>query len=686
MVFRNREGDRKVSGERDASLSGLSTGSRVSLPYRPELDGLRAIAVLSVVLYHVSPDWLPGGFLGVDIFFVISGFLIGGIVLAAVDDGSFTFREFYWRRFRRLAPALILVLSATALVAIAIYSTNDLARFGSYLVAAVFGVSNMRFIFDPPYEVVEAGINPLLHTWSLGVEEQFYLLMPLLLWVITGRRRPRLLISALLVLFTASFVLSLVIPSVFSNQVNFFGLPSRAWELVAGVALAAFRPTGFTKISERGQNLLSLVGIGIIAYSLLFLDHLSKGPNHWTLLPVAGSLLVIGATRGLVPRTLGHKIPVFIGLVSYPFYLWHFPVLAYWETLSGNSSHLPRLILAGLAFLLASLTFWLLEKPIRFLLPARRWVPAIATMTAVTTTIGALSMTAGGLPFRFSSMPEVVYPRSEDGPRDWVVGGNRGRVILVGDSQMRTLTGSFIEAARVQGFQFSSYTEVGCQLLIGLEKASKTDGQVEPGCDALTQQARLDWINSHGPATVVLGGRLPLILSGDRFDNLEGGYEGNYSDYFRVPGTEGYDAQISSEQIVASYRETVKLLLENGHQVVLVYPIPEVGWHVPNMLARKTLLNGFDWPLPEGLTTSYQVFKERAASSYALLDSLSSQSLVRVYPEVLFCNQELPGRCSTHSDEEIFYADEHHPSLAGARMITRHVLAEIFASSLLDDR
>jgi peptidoglycan/LPS O-acetylase OafA/YrhL len=651
--------------------------SRLGLPYRPELDGLRAIAVLSVVVYHVSPEWLPGGFLGVDIFFVISGFLIGGIVLNSIGEGSFTFRDFYWRRFRRLAPALFLVLGVTALIATAFYSSNELARFGSYLIAAVFGVSNMRFIFDPPYEVVEAGINPLLHTWSLGVEEQFYLLMPLLLWLVTGRKRPRVLFPLLVVLFIASFILSLVIPGLISNQANFFGLPSRAWELVAGVALAAVRPRGFTKISERGQDFVSLIGIGAIGCSLIFLDVLSTGPSQWTLLPVAGSLLVIGATRGVVARTLSRRIPVFVGLVSYPFYLWHFPALAFGEILFGPLPPEYNLALAGFAFLLATGTYLWIEKPIRFWLPPRRWVPSMAALVSLTTVAAIFFMTAGGLPFRFSGMPAVVYPKSDDGPRDWVTEGSGRTVILVGDSQMRTLTGSLIEEARAEGFRFSSYTEVGCQLLIGLEKADKITGQTEPGCDADVQAKRLEWINSHGPSVIILGGRLPLILHGDRFDNLEGGYEGDYSDYFRLPETAEYDSERSSQEITESYRQTVQLLLEHGHHVVLVYPIPEAGWHVPNMLARRTLLNGLKWPIPDKLTTSYEVFLDRTATAYALLDSFKEEAVIRVYPELLFCNVVEAGRCSTHSDDEIYYADEHHPSLAGAQVIVRQILSEL---------
>ena len=247
---------------------------------------------------------------------------------------------------------------------------------------------------------------------------------------------------------------------------------------------------------------------------------------------------------------------------------------------------------------------------------------------------------------------------------------------------MRTLTGSFIKQARAEGFRFSSYTEVGCQLLIGLEKADKISGQTEPGCDANVQTQRLEWINSHGPSTVVLGGRLPLILHGDRFDNREGGYEGDYSDYFRLPGTAEYDAERLSREITESYRQTVQLLLEHGHQVVLVYPIPEVGWHVPNMLARRTLLNGLNWPIPDPLTTSYAVFLERTASSYALLDSFKGEAIIRVYPEALFCNVEETGRCSAHSDDEIFYADEHHPSLAGAQIIVGQIILELSINSL----
>lgn len=651
-----------------------STQFPPQLHYRPAIDGLRAIAVIAVVVYHISPSWLPGGFLGVDVFFVISGFLIGSLLLQGIQAGTFSFREFYWRRFRRLAPALIIVLAATGLVALVVYSPNELTRISGYLLAAVFGVSNIRFTFENPYDAVEAGQNPLLHTWSLGVEEQFYLIIPLVLVVLGGWAHRRRLIGILVLAFVASFALVFVVPTLFSEQANFFLLPTRAWELLAGVILAAMRPAGFRLTHRTTGAAVSGLGLLMIGFSLVFLGSLSSGPGLWSVVPVVGTVLVIGAgDENPVSQALALRSVVAIGLISYPLYLWHFPLFAYWELLGGQ--HLSQKVaLGGVAVVLAAATYQFIEKPIRRKGSTTKWVPAVFTGVIATATVASASMITAGLPMRVANMPVVDDAKRDNGAVVWTEGGIGEPVLLVGDSHMRNLIGPFASWAEDNNRTFASFTYPGCQLLLGIEKADRQSLEPDSRCSVERQQERFDWVNSFGPSTVVLGGRLPLVLSGERFNNQEGGNEGTYSEYFRLPG-ENSDIDRSADLVAQSYENTVTALLNAGHQVVLVYPIPEVGWHVPDELFRRTLLSGFTWPPTTPVTTSAQVFTERSGPAFDLLDSLSGPGITRVYPHELFCETDIPGRCTTHSIAEIYYEDKHHPSLQGARkivaMITR---------------
>lgn len=661
-----------------ASLENVPPRSVPGSSYSPTIDGLRAVAVVAVLIFHISPSWLPGGFLGVDIFFVISGYLIGRIVLGEIGRGEFRFRTFLFRRFRRLAPSFILVLVATSVIGFFVYSPTELQKLGENLIAAVLGVSNVFFILQGPYELVEAGSNPLLHTWSLGVEEQFYLVFPAIMWLIfrlNFQARATVFIASAIVV---SFSFALLAPGLLNEAVNFFSLPSRAWELGVGVLAAHLAPLGLTKSGRKLNSLLSILGLMGIGFSLWFLGSLSSGPSFLTIIPIVSTVAVIlAAESSVVAGVLASRVMRFIGLISYPLYLWHFPLFSYWELLFPIDSYLGKLALAPVTVLLAAATYFWLEKPIRSALPTRAWMAPVSAAVGTTMIFGVVASLSGGFPFRVANMPKVEVTRMADGPADWVTENQGESILLLGDSQMRTLIPELQTLSKANERNFGSFTEVGCQFLIGVEKARKMDGSVDSRCSADKQQERLDWINSHGPSTVILGGRLPLILSGDRFNNQEGGYEGDFADYIREPGVTEFDLDRSNRDIFLAYEMTVTTLIEAGHTVVLVYPIPEAGWHVPDTLARKMVLSGFKWPLDEPLTTSYDVYRDRVASSFQLLDSLGESRILRVYPHELWCDSSVANRCVTHSESEIYYSDEHHPSDAGAAHIARLIWGKI---------
>lgn len=337
------------------------------MQYRPEIDGLRSVAVLPVILSHAGFKIFHGGFVGVDVFFVISGFLITSILLAETSQGRFSLLTFYERRARRILPALFVVMAACLPVAYWGMLPNEFKNFGQSLVATSLFANNVLLMVTSGYWSLASEFKPLLHTWSLGVEEQFYILFPLLL-MLCRRWRP----AALMALFALLALCSLVAAEWGSRawpNAAFYLLPTRAWELLMGsmaAALPLLRPQPVLSAGLRQG--LSLAGLAMIVVSVLTFDESVPSPSLLILLPTLGAVLIIVcATPGTwVQRLLASKVPVTIGLISYSAYLWHQPLFAFARILEAEAPT-PSLMLAlsVLSLLLAYLSWRFIEAPFR---------------------------------------------------------------------------------------------------------------------------------------------------------------------------------------------------------------------------------------------------------------------------------------------------------------------------------
>ena len=334
--------------------------------YRPDIDGLRAIAVLAVVVFHAWPTVLPGGFVGVDVFFVISGFLITGIIQGGLADGSFRFSRFYARRIKRIFPALLVVLVACYAAGWFLLFADDYQRLSRHIVAAVAFVSNFLLRSESGYFDAAADLKPLQHLWSLGIEEQFYLVWPCLL-VAASRTRVKLL-HLTLVLLGASFLFNVY--SVRTDLVSTFYSPfTRIWELLIGAALAAWNHGRWRWPVGRFGDAVSVAGFAMIGAAAVLLDGTRLFPGLWALLPSVGALLLIAAgPRAWFNRAvLSRPALVAVGLISYPLYLWHWPLLSFARIASGETpSVMVRVAAVAASLVLARLTFEVIEKPVRF--------------------------------------------------------------------------------------------------------------------------------------------------------------------------------------------------------------------------------------------------------------------------------------------------------------------------------
>lgn len=352
-----------------------------TIQYRHEIDGLRAVAILPVLLFHLGLTWLPGGYLGVDVFFVISGFLITTILLRESDAGSFSFKKFWIRRVRRILPALLVVTGATLVAAWILVFPSDRPAIGRQALATLFSVANFFFWRHAnDYWGPQAEDSPFLHAWSLAVEEQFYVLYPFIVYA-AQRWAPRWLVASLVMIAAASLGLFLIGIHV-RPSATFYLLPTRAWELAIGGLVAALSriPQPQDNAVAPGYGWAAAAGLFGILASYIFVSQLSG----WTVVPVLGAALVIGcATRGKVNQLLSHPALVFIGRISYSLYLWHWPVIVLSRQLPQEVSTVAVVLLTGL-FAVAS--YYMIEEPFR---RRQRVIPLIAGAFVIASSVAA---------------------------------------------------------------------------------------------------------------------------------------------------------------------------------------------------------------------------------------------------------------------------------------------------------
>ena len=646
--------------------------------YRTDIDGLRALAVLSVLVYHVNPQLLSGGFLGVDIFFVISGYLISLIIFRELARGEFSFAHFYARRIRRLFPALIAVfLTCLVLGGYALFA-EEYQRLGWHALAAISFLLNFLLMREAGYFDVVSDAKPLLHLWSLSVEEQFYFVWPMLLVLAA---RVRLKAGILLgTVVASSFLFALHLGQIRLDALYFHPL-ARFWELWFGAGLAYAHhcfdvnmlPARMDRVWIR--HLLSLAGLAAICVAMVTFDSKTPHPGVPALLPLLGAVALIACGPvAMGNRLLAFKPLAWVGLISYPLYLWHWPVLSYLRIMeSGAPSQLMLWIGAGAAMLLAWGTYQFVERPIRRA-PKVRAVMTVLTSGMALLFVGAgVVWQTGGLPgrdsVRYAAEASALMKREpakdepcrsgfaqNEAPVYCRLNAAQDRLVaVVGDSHAHALYPGVAKQAAARGYGAMLLANSGCPPLSGTtwgrneaEKKACAAG-IEKILDAIGGDSRI--------VAVVLATRGPQYIDGTGFGPVEANY--NY------PPLAAWGAGMADDDPAVVFERglgnTVQRLERKKVPLVYLLQVPELGVPAYNCIDRPlTVMGRHPGCVVERSVyeNRMRVYRQRVARVAAHTPALSV-----VDPLPVFCDDV---QCAGVRDGRLLYADDNHVSLVGA--------------------
>lgn len=652
--------------------------------YRRDIDGLRALAILPVVLYHAGFSIFSGGFVGVDVFFVISGFLITSIIVNEIKANRFSLINFYERRIRRIFPALFTVFATCTVIAALIFLPQDFKDFSQSLAAATLFASNLLFFKETGYFAGAAELKPLLHTWSLAVEEQFYIGFPILLLLIhkfTKNRYALILWPLTLLSLAAGIYLA------FNHQAAAFYLPiGRAWELFIG-GLLALGLVPSVKSKSVNTTLFS-VGVASILVSIFTFSENTVFPGYAALLPCLGAALIIYSGREAVSAVacvLENPLAVYIGKISYSLYLWHWPLFAFYKYYYMQPADIISAgALIAASFILAIISYHVIEQPFRRKAILRStlslYIVAALGMGGFIA-LGALGHITKGLPQR---LPENVAEMSGKAYEDAVlalpdrhkclgsVEKNKGMVeqvkagelcslgeasvsasyILWGDSHAEAIRKGFIDLSNQYGIKgvFAGYT--GCPPAEGLKRYDVPANQ----CDQFSA-ATLGYILAEKIPHVVMYARWPLYIESTMYGNETG------KPPFFARGTSTQNAELLEEKM----RQTIEVLQTNGIKVSLIAGTPEIGDDVSNMMAKSALYKRGD-DLNMLLAPTIAEYEARQKSSNAFLQMLSNEYDLKIYwPHQELCDEKY---CPVLDREgRPLYRDDDHLSLYGAEKL-----------------
>ncbi len=659
----------------------------MKINYRPEIDGLRAIAVGLVILYHAKififdQNFFKGGFIGVDIFFVISGYLITSIILKEyISTGVISLGFFYERRIRRILPVLLVVMIVSFQFAWMYLLPESFIEYSKSILYSIGFSSNFFFHYSGrEYGAPSALYIPFLHTWSLSIEEQFYIIFPITLLILC-RYFKKYLIHILFFVFFISFGLSEWTSRNYPST-SFYFPHTRIWELLAGSILAFFEITnGHRNRSYILNKTLPIVGLTLIFGSVLLYSDEIAHPSIYTLLPITGVCLIIwfSSEDEIITKILSTKLFVGIGLISYSLYLWHYPIFAFLRiTELALENTLVKILIIPFIFILSIASYYFVEKPFRnkknnF----RKLLIFLAGLIILLISINFYVIYNDGIKKRIPIIFQNDLIKAVD-KKDFYQRENSQKIVLIGDSHASVLLHNLNEEIKNKNlslFRFEPFMYLKDFNRVNRETNSIGKLSVEEIDDFLTKNSDL---------IVILHYRWTLKILEMHFDNEEGYREEGksnliYKDYLEPINVKNSSQQQRQKYIADEIISRINFIINNGHRLIIVYPVPEMGFNVPRLLNSKFIKNRtysseFSVPILSG---SYEVFKKRNKTTFEILDNVKSPNIYRVYPHKFFCNLQIKDRCVANDKENIFYHDDDHLSLQGSKYVIDEIMKKI---------
>ena len=654
------------------------------MKYRRDIDGLRCLAIVPVVLCHAGADYFSGGFIGVDIFFVISGFLITSIIRQEIQQNTFTIAGFYERRCRRILPALIAVLLASFVVGYFVMLPGQYADFGRSAIAALLFVSNGFFWRQTGYFAPVAEWMPLLNTWSLAVEEQYYILFPIFMLVARRWLIPRQLI-AIGVVFAASLLIS-IYGAYYKPSAAFYLTPFRAWELLLGV-LIAYWPSPMLR-QRWLREVASSAGLLMLLVPIAVYDTRTHFPGLAAVVPCFGTgiLLVTGKTGpSVVKSVLENRVLVFVGLISYSLYLWHWPLFVFTRLRFAQTELSPGLATLGtlLSVFFAVVSWRFIERPFRRreAFDRARIFRYSAVSVLFSLSISGAVYFSGGIPGRV--VPEALAfegaskdidplrqrcPSRVNDPSCRFAGQDSAPVsfALWGDSHGAAFRPALEEAMKGSGRRGILIWLGGCPPLIGAEKIGDPDFEE---CRVFREQT-IDFLTDPDSSieTVFLSARWLAAATG-----ILAEVGGSYVHLIKDDQSEDLGPEENRRVFARTLKRTIDKLRAAHKDVVLVGGIPEVGWDVPTLLALSAQHQvGLPQSISRSETEKKYDFVDRAFTDMAQRDGVA---FVPVWG--LLC----PEHCLIAAENRALYSDDDHLSLFGAKRFLGPALKQRFESS-----
>jgi peptidoglycan/LPS O-acetylase OafA/YrhL len=657
--------------------------------YRADIDGLRALAVLAVIAFHAFPEWVSGGFIGVDVFFVISGFLITTLIQDSLQQQSFSFRAFYASRVRRLFPALVIVLLACQVFGWFALLANEYKALGKHIAASTAFIPNFIFWSESGYFDYAADAKPLLQLWSLGIEEQFYLFWPIVIWL--GLKYRVSVFKVGVAIFLGSLVLNLMMIEE-APSAAFFSPLTRMWELLSGCLLAylvSSKPPAFEAFNAKLGSIklirhaISLLGLVLLLLGAILFDQDMLYPGVWALVPVLGTCFIIftGNQSWINTSVLSNRFLVWIGLISFPLYLWHWPLLSFARIMEGSKPDWQiRAVLFALSFVLAILTYYFIERPIRFGRNLRFKTYVLIMVMSLLSALGLATYSQDGFKSRTTDkaieaqLTDLKFdiPDSEgwycqdmnhDSPRCHSTGPNPS-VVVIGDSHALTIYSGLRERFKAKGQDIGLYgASDGCPPLLNV--VIQDQGGDFRNCLKKGTQAVQRVIADAAIKEVILTSRGPMYTTAKGFGDVELEQFGSWVLHF-----DGEDKGVrSNEEVFAlGLTKTLDALLAAGKKLTFLHDVPELGFDIRSCFAFRPMTITSRVVSP--CAVSRKEFEARTEAYRAMVNKILLQrpEIKVIDLSAALCDEKW---CWGARDDTLFYIDDDHLSHRGADYVVR---------------